>query len=693
MGKIKDTCLDEIRQRVPITNYLKKSKKGSKKGNTGYICPYCDSGNGNNGNYDGAMKIFDDGNHRCMICKEGGDIFHYWQHVHNVDFPTAAAELATVAGITLEYEEDGHRTLPPVPERAQNSPKTDFIKSKGNVTATVKNAIQAKIEPFTDAPKDYTAYYAECLSRIEEPAAVNYLNGRGITLETAGRYFIGFDPRSDPANAPAGESRPIYPTPRIIIPMSKDYYIGRRTDGNPKHKAMMPKGGTAALFNAAILNKQEVQEVFITEAAFDALSVIEAGAQAIALNGAGNADKLINYLEEHGTTATMILCLDNDDAGQEATEKIRKGLERLNIEFTIANIAEGYKDANEALTADKEKFVEAVNKARAVAADRPDNTIFYLDHFFKGDIGKREKVATCFDNFNEKAGGLHTGLHILAAIPSLGKTTFAVQMADELAAAGKDVLFFSLEQSRLAIVAKSLAREMKKAGGRTLTSTDIMNGQTTPEMYSAINTYKSRVQNRMNVIQGNFNCDIEYIAKYIRRYIERTKAKPIVFIDYLQILQPKDANRRNTTKENIDQNLTELKRLSDEMNLIIFAISSVNRTNYMTPIDFEALKETGGIEYTADAVYGLQLQAINNNDIFDTPANTKIKEKRNKIKAAKAEHPRRVELCCLKSRFGIATFSCYFKYYCANDYFVVDDTAERNAEEEKIKYKKSAKML
>ena len=123
-----------------------------------------------------------------------------------------------------------------------------------------------------------------------------------------------------------------------------------------------------------------------------------------------------------------------------------------------------------------------------------------------------------------------------------------------------------------------------------------------------------------------------------------------------------------TVKETVDNTVTELKRISREHDLTVFIISSVNRANYLTPIDFESLKESGGIEYTADVIWGLQLQCLND-PLFDDPQK-KIKEKRQKIRQEKARDPRQIELLCLKNRYGIANFSCGFDYYPAHDLFV-----------------------
>ena len=83
--------------------------------------------------------------------------------------------------------------------------------------------------------------------------------------------------------------------------------------------------------------------------------------------------------------------------------------------------------------------------------------------------------------------------------------------------------------------------------------------------------------------------------------MERNQVKPIVIIDYLQIIQG-DPQQRQSTKELIDSNVTELKRLSRSRDIPVFLISSLNRSNYLTPVDFESFKESGGIEYTADVI-------------------------------------------------------------------------------------------
>lgn len=646
----REQARQEIRQnwRQLITCITGEAKQ-KVNGEASYICPLC--GHGTHG--DGMTRnprSKDGSGLKCFGCNFSGDIIDLYRKTTGADYNTALSMAAQDMGITID------------PYRPAESPQNASAAHQGITTPADRHSAQKAAED--TAPADYTAYYRECRERLNDPAAVSYLSARGISTETAAAYWIGYDPKADPAQSG-------HTTPRIIIPTSGGHYIGRSIDPKtPKGYAKMNnKGGRPAIFNQRALFAQGVREVFVTEGAFDALSIIEAGAAAIALNSTSNAEALIKELEKRRTEATLILCLDNDEPGRNAAEALKQGLQRLNISHITADICGSYKDPNEHLTADRAAFIEAIERAQHQTAAKPDNTTYYIDQIMTGEIERfREVKKTGFDNLDKKAGGLNTGLYAIAAISSLGKTTFAAQMADQLAAAGHDVLFFSLEQSRLELVSKSIARRTaQKDMESAVTSLSIRRGYLPIEVRQAAKEYKEAVQDRISIIEGNFACNVAFIGDYIRQYIRRTNTRPVVFVDYLQILQPvQDGNRQQSTREMVDSTITELKRISRELDLTVFVISSVNRANYLTPIDFESLKESGAIEYTADCIWGLQLQCLND-DIFDKANN--IKERREKIKEAKAANPRKIELSCLKNRYGIANFSCYFNYYPANDLF------------------------
>lgn len=675
-----------------LAEYIERttSSRPIQRGRTLYFnpCPIC----GHNDDFQVTGALF-----HCFGASvdKGGTIIDYIMLRDKLDL---GAAIDKVKFEVLGYDREAWRAAwradaeadfwKPAENNRAERPQSDF-KRGGNINTplheeTPQNAPQEATES-EEPQEDYSRYFMEGLQRLNE--IESYLEGRGISMTTAARRLIGYDPIADPAKAPGamGEEYRPHPCPRIIIPTDdplnprdRSHYTGRRLDDEKEYRYMNAGGKAPGIFNGKCIYAQDVQEIYVTEVAFDALSILEAGAEAIALMSANNANKLIKMFEKRRPEATFIICMDNDEAGRKSSAELREGLQRLNIPFTIADICGDYKDPNEALTADREAFIEAVKRETTIAI-RPYNTRLYIDELMTEDIENfRQSKETGFNNLDERTGGLYAGLYVIAAASSVGKTTFALQLADQLAERGEDVLYFSLEQSRLEMVTKSLARRAaRKDALNAPNSLQIRKGYLPPLVREAAKEYKEAVADRISIIEANFTSDISFIGNEIRQYIHATKKRPVVFVDYLQILQPEEeGGRRQTTKEVVDTTIQTLKQLSRNLNLTIFVISSVNRGNYMTPIAFESLKESGGIEYTADVVWGLQLNCLND-ELFDNK-DTKIKEKRAAIDKAKAEEPRKIELKCLKNRYGKATFSCYYDYYCGNDLFV--DTGSKDPE-------------
>ena len=189
----------------------------------------------------------------------------------------------------------------------------------------------------------------------------------------------------------------------------------------------------------------------------------------MATGSTSNTHKLLEYIEEHGTKATLLLCPDNDEAGRRAGRELAEGLQGLNIAHLSVDITGGHKDANEALTSNRAAFIDAVQAAQRSTSATPDSVTAYINSLMAGEIENFRRSSTRktgFENLDRQAGGIYPGLYVLGAISSLGKTTFIHQVADQMAAAGEHILFFSMEQSRLEMVSKSLARkELTRAAG------------------------------------------------------------------------------------------------------------------------------------------------------------------------------------------------------------------------------------
>lgn len=676
----------EIKEKFNCLDLLAKSKYGN------YCCPFCKSGTKKD--CTGAVKYYPNTNTWCChACHRTGDYIDLYRNQTGTDYNTALLALADELGITIDpYQRQDKRK----PDRDRRPERAILDHGKANTLTNQTPSENAPESPREgEGEADYREYYWKCIDNyrninISRPA-IAYLNGRGISGSTANMYGIGFDPQADPASAPGavGDEYKPHPAPRIIIPVSQSYYIARSIDPNTEKAfaKINPKNSTPDIFNKSVLFTQDERTVFITEGIFDALSIIEAGASAIALNSTSNADKLIKELSGKWTAATLLLCLDTDEAGRGASERLTAGLKRLGIRCADVSgeICGDHKDANEALTANRDIFLMAVLKAERILSQRPDNTQYYIDRLMKHDIANfRDGIKTGFSVFDtESGGGLYSGLYVLAAISRLGKTTLALQLADQLAKNGNDIIFFSLEQSRLELVSKSLARTAAQMAGdfegkRSPWSMTIRAGKAdrSEALSKAVERYEAEISDRMNIVEGNFNCTVSAIEKYVKAYISRTGTKPIVFVDYLQVIQPSPEEKRLGTKEFMDEAVTQIKKITRDLGLTVFLISSVNRANYTTPISFESFKESGIIEYTADVVLGLQLECLDEK-VFEYD-NSRTAEKRERVNEALDENPRRITFRCLKNRYG-GQFDINFRYYPKTDLFIEDGLKKRRS--------------
>lgn len=733
----REQAKEAINRDIPITNYLSKARNG------GYICPYCGSGTGVHGT--GAVKVYPKTNTAaCHACPDPGkqarkfDTLDAMQKELDTDFNGALAEGARILGFEIApYRDDAAadfndydihnleldplhkstgdritegwkqhtadrakgRTYTTPAQAAQKAPESpDKGKGKETPTETAKAPQNGKTEA---GETDYRDYYKACRERLTDPAAVSYLEARGISIATARDCWIGYDPQADPAGAPGamGNAKRRHPCPRLIIPTSRAHYVGRSIDPKTpdEYKKLNAKGSSPELFNGTALYDpaQNNQIVFVVEGAFDALSFLEAGAAAVALNSKSNSEILLQLIQNRAPIPQRFIVVPDNDPNpktnadtQARAQALCQKIQALGYTAIVYNVAGEYHDANDALRGDRAGFMREVDKATDAAAEaakrgaKPDNVEFYIQNLMGNDLAKFKKdIKTGFANLDREAGGLYSGLYVVAAISSLGKTTFTHQLCDNLAAAGQDVIFFSLEQSRLELVTKSIARHMaKKDMQSAVTSLAIRKGYLPQNVIDATREYAAAVGDRLSIVEGNFNCTVSFIGDYVRAYKARNKTaetgnKPVLVVDYLQVITPAtDGNgKRQTVREAIDETVKELKILSRDEDIPVILISSVNRANYLTPIDFESLKESGGIEYTADVIWGLQFQCLN--EPLFAEAN-KIKEKRERVKRAKAANPRKIELVCLKNRYGKASYCCAFNYYPAVDLFTEDAGAD-----------------
>lgn len=567
------------------------------------------------------------------------------------------------------------------PPRTDNRPPE--IEPRQPEPAKTENTAEAEGEP----KQDYGDFFLEANKNLGDPRAQDYLKMRGISLETAKRYGVGFMPAWTHPKTIAKGYR--FDTPRLIIPTSISSYVARDIrplDQIPEKQRgyIKSKVGSVEIFNLSAL--KDSRAVFVVEGEIDALSIIEAGGNALALGGS-NANKLLEHLKTAPPSYPLLLSLDHDTAGEQATSELAEGLKKQGITHYAANVCGEHKDPNEALVKDPESFRENVldytyQPADSVKKEHLKNSCGrHMAKFLNGisDSISTPFIPTGFPTLDMWLdGGFFEGLYIIGAISSLGKTSIVLQMAEQIAEAGTDVLIFSLEMSRYELMAKGISRQTaiiateQKLGLHHAQTTRFITMQKLRENFTkeerevvadAVEAY-SAYADRIFIYEGVGDIGVMSIRETVERHIQLTGNKPLVIIDYLQILAPY-YGMRGTDKQNTDKAILELKRMTRALKLTVLAISSFNRDTYTQAVSESSFKESGAIEYGSDVLLGLQVRGM-----VEGSTDTKKTQNKKTIKKQSAKDDSRdMELVIIKNRNGRKNKKVGLTYYPAFNLF------------------------
>ena len=621
----------------PEIYFTQEAKKG------GYVCPVCGNGSGSDGT---GVKLIKGQSFRykCFKCDTSGDVINFYAAEHHLSNIEAIAQVSALYGLEV--------------------PK----KKIKRISHTHRQAIskEAPLENSTNVE----VVAEDILIAASHLRETDYFTKRGISYETAEKYNCGYI--SEWIHPTKRSDKNIYPSPRVIIPTSTESYVARSTDGNkiPKMKA-----GTGNIFNIDVL-KTSKQNIVVVEGEFDALSIIEAGNDAIALGSTSNVDKLIDWLREKNIRPhlPLVLNLDADEAGQNATDKLANALRDMRIRFCMVNlILEGCKDQNESLVKFRDKFFQLVADIPNKVNEIQQQSRFKLTDFAKIDIWEknihtgRKAISTGWDSLDKALdGGLYEGLYVIPGTPGTGKTALALQMAFQIAQQKQDVLYISMEMGEEEIYERHISRisyqlfwhdEKNRHKAKTVHSM-IQEGETVAQARDIFQKFAPYLRTECSV----GTTDADDIRRIVEIYEYELNSLPVVFIDYLQILKAHDAHM--TDKQAVDYNVLRLKQLSRDFKIPIVILSSMNRMSYSDVISMAALKESGAIEYTADVCLGLQHA---NMEQIKTGTSTGKAEKT--IRQMKGKSERDMEMVILKNRNGKIGEELSFSYYAMFHHF------------------------
>ena len=251
--------------------------------------------------------------------------------------------------------------------------------------------------------------------------------------------------------------------------------------------------------------------------------------------------------------------------------------------------AEGPEDLVARMTALKTE-TESMAKTSDEMADR------LMDHVAIAQMDPEASfVKTNFTDLDKALGGglQKSGLYIVGARPGMGKTTFALNIAEKVARAGKTVLFVSLEMSMVQIMAKRVAIE-----GRIQYSS-IMTGTLSEGMEKQYRWALGELYERPFYCTDQSVLTVADIAT-IARSVPNIQ---LLVVDYLGLIRPSDPLKK--LYEQVTEISRDLKALAKRMNIPVLALCQVNRESTKTKNKrptLADLRDSGSIEQDADGV-------------------------------------------------------------------------------------------
>jgi replicative DNA helicase len=219
-------------------------------------------------------------------------------------------------------------------------------------------------------------------------------------------------------------------------------------------------------------------------------------------------------------------------------------------------------------------------------------------------------LSSGYIEFDEMTAGLQpTDLIILAARPAMGKTTFALNIAESAAmACSQPVAVFSMEMS-----ASQLALRLISSVGR-VNATRLRTGQLEDEDWSRVSAAIRQLKATKIFIDDTPALSPEGVRAKARR-LKREHGLGLIVIDYLQLMAvPGNSENRATEISEISRSL---KGLAKELNVPVLALSQLNRSletrTDKRPVMAD-LRESGAIEQDADMIVFIYRDEYYNKD-------------------------------------------------------------------------------
>ena len=274
----------------------------------------------------------------------------------------------------------------------------------------------------------------------------------------------------------------------------------------------------------------------------------------------------------------------------------------------ISSSTEILRDAYEDGTDPREQLNRAEHKIFAILSEGQTSSVITahdLIHEAMLRIEQREKgehkvagVDSGFPGIDELTGGMHDGeLIIIAARPSMGKTAFALNLAEYASTQLKvSTLVCSLEMSAIELADRLLCSSARVDSHR------LRNGRATiDERKKLIEAAAVLTQSPLFLDDSPSRTVLEINA--VARRLKRSNKLGLIVIDYLQLIEPD--NTKDPRQEQVARIARRLKGMARELNVPVVCLAQLNRQAEQTGDHvprLSHLRESGAIEQDADVV-------------------------------------------------------------------------------------------
>ena len=224
----------------------------------------------------------------------------------------------------------------------------------------------------------------------------------------------------------------------------------------------------------------------------------------------------------------------------------------------------------------------------------------------KRNNGQLVGITSGLKDIDNKLGGFQrSDLIILAARPSMGKTAFSLNIAQNAAAAlmngkpgGASVAVFSMEMSAEQLVARILS------GSAAVDSHRLQSGQLDDEEFGRIVSVSNTLSDLKIFIDDQPQIPISTLRSRCRR-LKRQHNIDLIVVDYLQLMRGSGMRKNESRVQEISEISMGLKTVARELNVPVIALSQLSRgvesRDNKRPM-LSDLRESGSIEQDADVV-------------------------------------------------------------------------------------------